>query len=109
MIGGNTTAQIQVKTTEKNEISERVSTWTPVQSLVGWLDYSGGDSKRQSYDTKLQESSHVFMCDYVPLDATIKTANSRIVIDNKNYDVLVYDNPMNMNQQWEIFLRYVGE
>ena len=77
--------------------------------MLGFLDYSGGDSKRQSYDTKLQESTHVFICDYEVLDSRIKSANSRIVINNKIYDVLVYDNPMELNHHWEIFLKYVGE
>ena len=109
MIGGNVQATIQIKSTTQNSIGERVSEWAPVQIMLGFLDYSGGDSKRQSYDTKLQESTHVFICDYEVLDSRIKSANSRIVINNKIYDVLVYDNPMELNHHWEIFLKYVGE
>lgn len=109
MIGGNVQARIEIKGEQtKNAIGERVSGWTPVQTLIGFIDYSGGDSKRQSYDTKLQESTHIFIGSYVPLDARIKTSNSRIVINDKIYDILVFDNPMEMNRQWEIFLKYVG-
>ncbi len=109
MIGGNLAASIQKKTVTKNVIGENTATWATVQTLTGWLDYSGGDSKRISYDAKLQESTHVFICDYVPLVDGVKASNSRMLINDKEYDILVFDNPMEMNVQWEIFLKYVGD
>lgn len=109
MIGGNTTISIQTKTTIKNAIGESVETWNTVQNLIGWIDLSGGSSSYTTYDAKIQDSTHVFICDYVPLDASIKAENSKIIDDGgKVYDVMLIDDPMNLHKQWEIYLKYTG-
>lgn len=109
-IGGNTTGVLQVGTVTRNEIGEQVTAWEDVQTLAGWLDLNSGDSRRTTYHAKIQESTHLFICDYVPLDSRITAENARMVIDGKRYDVTVLDNPMGMKQgsQWEIFLKYTG-
>lgn len=109
-IGGNITAEIQVCSTAKNVIGESVESWTTIQSLKGWLDFTGGDSKRLTYNAKVQESTHIFVADYVPLKAEISAENSRLFIDGKTYDVMCFDNPMELKSgsQWEIFLKYTG-
>ena len=109
-IGGNTDAIIQISTTTKNVIGEQVKSWQDVQTLHGWLDMSSGDSRYRQYDAKIQESSHVFVCDYVPLDSRIEAENARLVNDGKVYDITLIDNPMQMKSgsQWEIFLKYTG-
>ena len=109
-IGGNITAEIQISTNAKNNIGESVRAWKTVQSIVGWLDFSGGESKYTTFNTKLQESTHIFIADYVPLKAEISAENSRLLIDGKTYDVMYYDNPMGLKSgsQWEIFLKYTG-
>lgn len=108
MIGGNATAEIKIRSTTKNEIGATTQTWTTVQSIKGWLDLSSGDSKYSSYNAKIQESTHVFVADYVSLDASIKAENSRFVVDGNVYDVLLIDDPMEMHKHLEIFLKYVG-
>lgn len=108
MIGGNKLAEIQISTTTKNAISEQVKAWETVQSLKGWLDLQGGDSKYTTYNAKMQESTHIFLADYVQLDSKITAENSRAVIDGKVYDIMLLDNPMEMNLQWEIYLKYTG-
>lgn len=108
MIGGNTTAEIRVRSTIKNEIGGTSKTWTTVQSIKGWLDLSGGDSKYTTYNAKVQESTHVFLCDYVPLDARIKAENSRLVVGGKVFDILLIDDPMELHEQLEIYLKYTG-
>ncbi len=109
-IGGNITAEIQVSTTTKNFIGESVRAWDTVQTLKGWLDFSSGDSKRTSFNAKIQESTHIFIADYTPLDARIHAENSRFLIDGESYDVMYFDNPMGLKSgsQWEIFLKYTG-
>lgn len=110
-IGGNTTAEIQLCVSEeKNEIGERVKVWQTVQSLRGWLDLSGGDSKYTSYNAKMQESTHIFIADFVQLDSRISAENSRLLINGNVYDVMLYDNPMGLESgsQWEIFLKFTG-
>lgn len=109
-IGGNITAQLQLNTgTAKNEIGEVVPQWATVNTLSGWLDLSSGDSKRTSYNAKIQESTHIFLCDFTELDARIKAENSRLIIKDRIYDVMVIDNVMEMDQQFEIYLKYTGD
>ena len=109
-IGGNITAVIQTATTTKNAIGERVKSWANAQTLKGWLDLSGGDSKYTNYSAKLQESTHIFVADYVPLASGIQSENSRMVIGKKVYDILLIDNPMEMGSgsQLEIYLKFTG-
>lgn len=108
MIGGNVIAKIKVRSTAKNEIGATTKTWTEVQSIKGWLDLSGGDSKTTTFNAKIQESTHVFVADYVNLDARISAENSRLVVNGSTYDVLLIDDPMEMHKQLEIYLKYTG-
>lgn len=109
-IGGNINATIQVKTTTKNAIGEAVQEWSAVQELRGWLDLSSGKSGYSSFHAKIQESTHIFVGDYVPLDSQITAENSRMVIKDKVYDIMLIDNPMELESgsQWEIYLKYTG-
>ena len=109
-IGGNINATIQVYTTAKNEIGERVKTWKDVQTIKGWLDLQNGDSKYTTYNAKIQESTHIFIADYVPLADGIQAENSRMTINGKRYDILLIDNPMEMGSgsQLEFYLRFTG-
>lgn len=109
-IGGNINATIQVKTATKNAIGEAEQGWSAVQTLRGWLDLAAGKSGYSSFYTKIQESTHIFIGDYVPLDSRITTENSRMVINGKVYDIMLFDNPMELENgsQWEIYLKYTG-
>lgn len=109
-IGGNITATIQVCTTTTNEIGEQVQIWTDKQTLKGWLDLSSGNSSYTTFNAKLQESTHIFIADYVTLDSTIKPENSRMVIKGNRYDLLLIDNPMELGSgsQLEFYLKFTG-
>ena len=107
-IGGNKQILLQVSTVTKNAIGEQVKTWNTAQTITGWLDLSGGDSKYQTYNAKMQESTHVFVADYVPLAEGITAETSRAVIDGKVYDIMLIDDPMEMHQQLEVYLKYTG-
>ena len=109
-IGGNIIGAIQAATAAKNAIGEAVKSWETVQSLTGWLDLSSGDSKYTTYDAKVQESTHVFVCDYVALDPSIKPENCRMLIKNHVFDITLIDNPMELGSgsQLEIYLKYTG-
>lgn len=109
-IGGNIKAMFQVFASNKNDISEYVQTWTDVQSIKGWLDLSSGEARYTTYNAKIQESTHIFIADYVPLDSRITAESSRMVINGKRYDILLIDNPMEMGtgSQLEIYLKFTG-
>lgn len=134
-IGGNIQALIQVKEIgAKNRLGERIIKWVDCTSLLGWLDLETGDSNRLNFNAKIQESTHIFLCDFTSLkglstkwvwnpfnfltgiintdeqetvvDAT--SENARMVIQGLVYEILLIDNPMNMNEHLEIYLKFVG-
>lgn len=105
-IGGNITATFQVKSTQKNLIGEREKTWVNACQLTGWLDLQSGDSTT-TFNAKIQESTHIFMCDYTDLNG-ITADNSRVVIGGDTYEIKLIDNPMELNEHLEIYLKYIG-
>ena len=107
-IGGNITGIVQTKTTARNEIGEAVKGWANAFSVCGWLGMQSGDSKYTNYNAKLEESTHVFLCDYHGGVYGLADQDTRMVIKGKVYDVLLIDNPDEMDEQLEIYLRKVG-
>ena len=108
-IGGNITGIVQIKTSaQKNEIGEKVNTWKDAASIVGWLGLQSGDSKRSVYYAKIEESSHVFLCDYNADVYALADKDVQMLIKGNVYDVLLIDNPDEMDEQLEIYLRKIG-
>lgn len=134
-VGGNIYALLQVKSKGvKNSIGACENNWLDCTSLCGWLDLSTGDSKHNIFNAKIQESTHVFLCDFTSLKALttkwvwnpsssltgiinkdeqetvvdVTSENARMVIQGSVYEVLLIDNPMNMNEHLEIYLRFIG-
>lgn len=134
-IGGNTYALLQVKSEgAKNSIGACEYDWIDRTSLFGWLDLSTGDSKRITFNAKIQESTHIFLCDFTNLKdlstkwvwnpfsfltgivsgdeqertVDVTSDNARMVIQGLVYEILLIDNPMNMNEHLEIYLRFIG-
>lgn len=107
-IGGNIKGTIQTKTTAKNSIGEAIKTWVDAFKRVGWLGMQSGDSKHANFNAKIEESTHVFLCDYHPGIYALADQDTRMIIKGKVYDVLFIDNPDEMDEQLEIYLRRVG-
>jgi len=114
-IGGNIKAIIQAKTPtkEKNEMGEAISVWNTLKSdFLGWLSYQSGDSKKTTYNAKIEETTHIFLTDYnsevYALNDDIEKAEKRMIIKGVVYDVLLIDNPDEMDEQLEIYLKKVG-
>lgn len=109
-IGGNIKAIIQVFTVTDNEIGENVKTWADAQAVKGWLDLQSGDSRNTTFNAKIQESTHIFIADYVALDSRVTAESARMVINGKVYEILLIDNPMEMGSgsQLEFYLRFTG-
>lgn len=106
MIGGNVQAEVQIRTVTKNEIGEQVESWATAQTLTGFLDLQSGNSNYATFNAKIQESTHVFICDYVEFD--MKAENSRMVVNGGRYDIMLIDDPMGLHKHLEIFLKYTG-
>ena len=116
-IGGNIEAVLQINVPMENEIGSVVDTWHDVWSNKGFIDLSSGDSKHTTFDAKIQESTHIFICDYKPIPESLEIEgnfirvspeNARMVANSQRFDVMLMDNPMNLNKQWEIYLTYTG-
>lgn len=108
MIGGNVKATLQTMETHQNAIGEMETSWVTKSEIRGFLDLISGDSRYQTYDAKIEESTHVFVSDYVPLGAEIGARNARLVVGGKKYDVMLIDDPMGLHRQLEIYLKFVG-
>lgn len=117
MIGGNTESIIQVNTSVRNEIGETVKVWHDLLTLRGWLDLSSGESRYTTYNAKIQESTHIFICNYMTIPDTFvfegKTVNvnaekTRMIANSKLYDIMLIDDPMELHEQLEIYLKYTG-
>ena len=107
MIGGNITAVLQTKTTSKNAFGEKVESWSDVQLLKGFLDFTGGDgSYKSNFKGSVEETTHIFICDYNEAVAKTQPTTSRLLIDEQIYDVLMIDDPMSLHQHLEIMLKY---
>lgn len=107
-IGGNITGTLQTKSTAKNGIGEAVKTWKDAFSQVGWLGMQSGDSKHSNFNAKIEESTHCFLCDFHSGIYALADQDTRMIIKGKIYDVLLIDNPDEMDEQLEIYLRRVG-
>ena len=107
MIGGNVDAIIQVETSSKNAFGEKETTYKDLTTVKGFLDYVGGDgSYKNNFKGELEETTHIFICDYENVASKATPTQSRMIIDDKIYDILYIDNPMNLNEHLEIMLKY---
>ena len=130
-VGGNIQALLQVKKESlRNAIGEREHKWVDCTSILGWLDLSTGDSKHTTFYAKVQESTHIFTnlknlsTDWVwnPFSfltgvisktdeqetVDVTSDNARMVVNGSVYEILLIDDPMNMHDHLEIYLRFIG-
>lgn len=107
MIGGNKLATLEIKASRRNSIGELVDTWTPYTHIQGFLDFLSGAADIQNYNAKMQESTHVFIGDYVPIN--LQESECRLVVDGKPYEITLIDDPMELHKHIEIYLKYIGD
>jgi len=133
-ISGNIDAIIRLKTNgSPNAIGEKEHAWVDVVRFWGWLDLVGGDSQYSTYNAKIQESTHVFICDFhagISIDAdrwrwnpyiantgilkveggemSLTSEMCHMTVAGTVYDIMLVDDPMNMHRQLEFYVKYVG-
>ena len=115
-IGGYIAGTVQTMTgSEKNAIGEKVKAWSDFICTIGWLGMQSGDSKYTSHMAKVEESTHVFLCDFNAAIYALTLPDEkgaipqvRMIIKGMVYDVLLINNPDEMDEQLEIYLRKVG-
>lgn len=101
-IKGNVMADFQGLVIARNEIGEEVKGWKTISSHKGFLDLSSGSSSYLGQNAKTVEATHVFICDAFQID---RAAVSRLVIKGRDYDVLYFDEPMGMDEHFEVYLK----
>lgn len=109
MIGGNKELIIQelAETNAYDDNGKKIEQYKQVLNpIVGWLDLMSGDSN-YDYKAKIEDSTHIFICDYINL-STVDVEKSRALIDNRVFDIKYIDNPMELNQHLEIYLKLIG-
>lgn len=106
-IGGNTDLILKVKRQAKNEIGEEVITWEDHKTIHGFMDFMSEATGRTNFNSKIVDSTHVFVCDYVDIDKSITELMA--YHNNKEYEITYIDNPMGLNYHLEIFLKYIGD
>ena len=108
MFDGNLIATFQTQTSKKNSICEGVLAWSDVIQKKGFLDYINGEADYEM-NAKIQESTHIFLCDWFDCDALgITSENARIIIEGQIYSIQMIDDPMGRNQHLEVYLKYTG-
>jgi head-tail adaptor len=106
-IGGNTNLVLKRKSQVKNEIGEEVVSWVDYKTIHGFMDFMSEATGRTNFNSKIVESTHVFVCDYVEIDKSeIELAAFH---NNKEYEITYIDDPMGLHYHLEIFLKYIGD
>lgn len=107
-IGGNTTLTLyRVDKTGTNAIGERTTVHVPVAVIIGWLDMASGETRYGTYHAKIEESSHIFVADWVDV-AEYADVDTVAEVNGKRYDVKAIDDPMGLRRHIEIMLDYKG-
>ena len=106
-IGGNTDLILKIKSQIENEIGEKVTAWVDYKTIHGFIDFMSETTDRIKYNSKIVESTHVFVCDYVDIDKS--ETKLKAYHNNKEYEITYIDDPMELHYQLEIFLKYIGD
>lgn len=118
-INGNKDLVLKVKDYyDKNEIGENIPAYVDYFTLKnGFLDMSNTNTNYTTYNAKIQDSTHFFICDYQELPTFIdikgnerkpKIDELKAYCDEKEYEVLYIDNVQELNYHYEIYLQYKG-
>lgn len=107
MIGGNINLVLKQKSTTKNDIGENVLSWVDYKTIHGFLDFMSESTGRTNFNSKIVESTHVFICDYVEINKPL--TELKAYCNNQEFDITYIDDPMNLHKHIEIFLKYVGD
>lgn len=108
MIGGNVIAHVTRVTSSKNKlgVSEKGAP-SFVMELPGFIDYVNGQ-QNNGYKSMVEESTHIFVSDYDESYAALSEKGLSLIVGDREYDVLLIDDPMGLHYHIETYLQYVG-
>lgn len=106
-IGGNIDLILKYNEPVKSAIGEYEPKWVELQTIRGFLDLMNNGKDFATYNKAMEDSTHVFICDYVSISK--RATELMAVCNGKEFDVTYIDNPMELNKHLEIFLKRVGD
>ena len=111
MIGGNVELTVYNKLSyNKNEIGEVEASNSEGEKIMGFLDYISGSADLSKFHAKVEESTHIFICDYPDnarmFNSTVTKCN---VSGYGEFQILLVDDPMGLHQHIEVYLKYIGD
>ena len=107
IIGGNKAIKLYKNSGETiNEIGEPENEKELLIEIKGFLDYMSGEVGSVNFKAPINESTHIFISDFVEIDEDAEHLIAEI--DSKTYEVKYIDNPMELNEQLEIYLKLLG-
>ena len=106
-IGGNTDLVLKIKSQIENEIGEKVTSWEDYKTIHGFMDFMSESTGNTNFNSKIVESTHLFICDYVDIDKSV--AEMKAYHNNKEYEITYIDDPIGLHYHLEIFLKYLGD
>ena len=106
-IGGNTDLVLKIKSQIENEIGEKVTSWVDYKTIHGFMDFMSESTGNTNFNSKIVESTNLFICDYVDIDKSI--VEMKAYHNNKEYEITFIDDPMGLHYHLEIFLKYIGD
>lgn len=111
MIGGNVELTLYNKLSyDKNEIGEVEPSNSEGEKIMGFLDYISGSADLSKFHAKVEESTHVFICDYADNVWMFNSAVTKCgVTGYGEFQILLVDDPMGLHQHIEVYLKYIGD
>lgn len=109
-INGNTKATVQIRQITQDEYQTDRVRWKDAFSVSGVLDLLDGGVNLKMM-SRTGEADYIFICDYfLPAynGEKLTAENSRFLIDGEVYEVKLFDDPMNLHEHLEIYLKYLG-
>ncbi|MCI9463374.1 MAG: hypothetical protein HFI48_05735 [Lachnospiraceae bacterium] len=110
-IGGNTDATVQIGMVQLNDLGNEVTEWENAFPIKGFLDLANEGTNSHNLMHRVEDADYIFLCNYfAPVVGKVKLTaeNSRLIIAGEVYEVKVYDDPMNLHEHMEIYLKYMG-
>lgn len=105
---GNLAICLKRKTTTKNDYGETITAYIDMCNTTGFLDMLTYD-KNKDMNAMIQEANYVFVTDnYINIEET-NSNMLKAVINDVEYSVIYIDDPVNLHEFLEIYLKKVGE
>lgn len=92
------------KTGKRNSLGQIIHDFQESGSFDGWIDFLGGEESN-SQNAITADSTHIIITFETSLEISI---SDRIRFKNRDYEVTYVDNPMELDDHLEIFLKAVG-